>query len=312
MASSTSRPDWSRFTRTGLKADLYEREPHFREGLADARDVWGTAFDETLHQAALFMVKPEGQVTDGVVRVVRTFLDEQSYEVIAVRNVWLDRLMWREMWRYQLTSATLDRFAVSDEWLVLGPALLLALRATRRHELPASVHLTSLKGSATLADQQPNTLRSRLRQANRMLSLIHVADEPADVLRELAVLLDRPERQEVLRRYLGDEMHPDDKQLLEDATALPKRSLDPVAALGRVEKTVLASGGEMPDVLAAAFAAMRAGGRIRWAGFASAIDTYRPLIDPWDLVVLGTTHIEYDEPGTSKLLVNPDPKSWLS
>ena len=118
-------------------------------------------------------------------------MPENEFEIVAARSITFDRLLWRALWQYQLTSATLDRLGVSDRHLAAGPGLLLVLRSTDGHDLPATVRLTSLKGSATLEQQVRGTLRHRLGQANRVLSLLHVADEPADLVRELGVFFDR-------------------------------------------------------------------------------------------------------------------------
>ena len=56
---------------------------------------------------------------------------------------------------------------------------------------------------------------------------------------------------------------------------------------------------------------MRAGERIEWRPFDERLTALEVAAEEWDLIVLGTSFIVYDEPGASKVLVNPDPGEWL-
>ncbi|MEN3304588.1 MAG: hypothetical protein V7603_790 [Micromonosporaceae bacterium] len=300
-------------TRTPLKARLYERETHFRESLDEAELVCGPAFDEVIRRTALLMIKPEG-VLSGKLDAICDFLAENDFAIVSTNFVTFHRLLWRELWRYQLTSATLDRLLVADRHLSAGPGLLLVLRSSPGHELPATVRLTSRKGSASLAQQTPGTLRHRLGQANRVLSLLHVADEPADLIRELGILFDRPERRRVYRTMCTGRPGSADLAALAEARTTEPRSLGASEALERVTAAVRERRDVDPVVAQAVLAdlaRMRAGERIEWRPFEEGLTALDVAADDWDLIVLGTSFIVYDEPGASKVLVNPDPAEWL-
>src|SRR5258705_416771 len=128
MLGGTARDvtGWSSLTRIPLKAQLYERETYFREGLADASEMWGQNFVPVLRSAALLLIKPDG-LTSGKASTVVRFLQDNAFSIAAVEQPVLTRFHWRELWRYQLTSATIDRLGVNDVVLA-GRALLLVVR----------------------------------------------------------------------------------------------------------------------------------------------------------------------------------------
>jgi hypothetical protein len=220
------------------------------------------------------------------------------------------------LWRYQLTSATLDRLAVNELLLGAGPALFLLLRSEPGHELPGAVRLSTLKGSATLEAQKPGTLRSLLGQPNRVLSYVHVADEPADVLRELGLLFDAPTRRDLLDSLAAGALTARDKEVLDDALerfAAPTRSLSSTDALRRVtEAAATAEPGPAAESVRHRLARMERGERVEWRPFLADLAAAGVRPERWDLAVLGTYFIEYDEPGHPKVLTNPKPEWWTT
>ncbi|WP_328315959.1 nucleoside-diphosphate kinase [Streptomyces sp. NBC_00388] len=310
--------DWTALTRSPAKEDLYRRETYFREGLRDAEDVFGSEEPaRILRDSALLMLKPDG-LAAGKLAAVLGYLADHDFTVAAVEELRFGRFQWRELWRYQLTSATLDRLAVNDLLLGAGPALALLLRSGPRHELPATVRLSVLKGSATLEAQKPGTLRSLLGQPNRVLSYIHVADEPADLLRELGLLFEEPARRRLLAGLARGRLGPGDAEVRDrmlERFPAPGRSLSPDEALRRVTGvvgTAAAAAGESAALTAVRgrLDRMKNGERVEWLPFLRDLETLGARPDRWDLAVLGTTHIVYDEPGHPKVLTNPDPQSW--
>ena len=71
--------------------------------------------------------------------------------------------------------------------------------------MPATVRLSNLKGGPDAATRGAGSLRSALRSANRLFTFVHTADEPADIVRELAVFFDRDERRRLLAEATGVE-----------------------------------------------------------------------------------------------------------
>ncbi|TXH76054.1 MAG: nucleoside-diphosphate kinase [Lysobacteraceae bacterium] len=310
-------PAWKQLTRIPLKARLYAREPYFREGLDQAWRCLGDATPETLHRSALMMIKPDGLIGGKAPRIVE-FLHEYGFEIVAVRHFVLHRLQWRELWRYQLTAATLDRLMVND--LVFSePGLMLCLRDTTVSPLPATVRLSELKGPSDVAQQTPGCLRRLMAQPNRVFSLFHVADEPADLLRELSIFLDAWDRARVFNALMGVGALPEDEQSRLDgvveASRRSARSLDAGHALARVRAALGAQRGSIAETewaaLHAALQSMAEGERIAWRPFADALARSGLMADPWDIAILGASFIVYDDPEASKQLVAVGHAPWL-
>jgi nucleoside diphosphate kinase len=305
--------EWSGLTRSVLKARLYERETYFREGLSDAEQVLGPDLDEVLWRSAFLVIKPDGLVAGKLADVLR-FLDEHGFTLAGARSLRLRGMRWRELWRYQLTSATLDRLAVNDLVMRCGPALALALRGVRDHEIPATVRLSSLKGSAMTPGMVPGTLRHLLGQPNRVLSFVHVADEPADLVRELGLLFPAPARQRLLERLRAGQPGPADQRALALARdRAPGRQFASAESLTRVAqavRTVRGAEAQLAADLLGDLDRMSAGQCIQWRPFGRRLAALAVPLDPWDIAVLGTSFIQYDEPGASKVLEGPDLVAW--
>ncbi|MFJ9556043.1 nucleoside-diphosphate kinase [Nocardiopsis sp. NPDC101807] len=307
----------SDLTKIEKKADLYRRETYFRESVADAREVFGEEFPDVVRNSALLMMKPDGLAAEKL-SAVHAFLEENGFDVVGVEPVRLERLVWRELWRYQLTSATLDRLAVNEHLFTCGEALVLLLRSDPGHPEPATVRLSGLKGSATLAAQRPGTLRSRLGQPNRVLSFLHVADEPADLLRELGVLLGREDRLRAMRSLRRGALDEPGGRLLEEALrGAPRGRVELVVAdaLARVEEAVEACGARTESAedfeqLRRSVRIMREGGRIDFRRLSDVLRRHEVKVDPWDLAVVATSFIDYDDPGEPKVIENPPPGAW--
>jgi hypothetical protein len=215
------------------------------------------------------------------------------------------------MWRYQLTSATIDRLALND-LIYVGTGLLLLLRDQRPGSRPATMRLASLKGSADLAKQKPGTLRDLLAQHNRNFSYIHVADEPADLVRELGLLLDPARRLAALTGLTADGPGPDDLARLDELLAAERaathRSFAADAATEAVLDALKRSG--HGDRAIRLLERMRLGEPVGWVEVAEAVHRSGAAVDRWDLAAVGASLIVCDEPGETKLIANPDPDSW--
>ena len=319
MGEDITTISWQSLTRMPRKSELYDRETHFREGWRHVVSVFGGETEEFLRRSALIMVKPDG-IVSGKLAPVHGFLAENGFSVVGVEQPVFSRLMWREMWRYQLTAATDDRLAV-NELVMVGTCLLLLIHDEQAGELPATVRLASLKGSADLSKQLPGTLRARLGQPNRILSHIHVADEPADLVRELSLLLEPEEREHALRSFKRGVVSIADQAILDEAlvaeSTTVSRKFDAGESFRSVVETLKNTVVSDPEVSArnhrtiAELERARAGEQVEWPGLAAALLASGAELDRWDLAMIGANLIVADEPGQAKVIPNPDLALWM-
>lgn len=288
---------WSELARVPKKRQLYEDDVHFREGLADLVDAAGENAVNVVHRLALLLIKPDG-LAAGKAGVIVDFVAENGFDLVAYEAIEFGPHHWRDLWRYQLNTATLDRLAVND--IVLhGRAVCLLLRHPAL-ATPATVRLSGLKGPSDVSQQTPGCLRRILRQPNRVLSLLHVADEPADLVRELTLLLDCRVRRTLWERAVTGATS-SFEQLRHDIASSLHRPMEPGPALDRVEASLrVAREGAARDQALAALSEMRAGSKIDWRRFVRALEVAGACCERWDLAVLGSTFIDYDRPDHAK------------
>ncbi|MFI6682981.1 nucleoside-diphosphate kinase [Streptomyces sp. NPDC050485] len=312
--------NWTTLTRMPVKAYHYELDTCFREGLGECREAFGDERDAILHRSALMLVKPDGMAT-GKLGLILDFLARHEFTVIGAEMFHFNRHTGRELWRHQHTLATLDRLAVNDVVLQAGPTLLLLLRSHGGHAVPATVHLSSLKGKADMSEQAADSLRSILNRPNRMCSMIHCADEPADLVRELNLLMDPAPRRRLLGRLAAGAPSPADEELLDrvlNSGEFGGVTLDRAGAVRRIATMARERGEERPELADAALRicawleAAERGDVLPWREFAGVLGSLELKLDVWDLAIVGSSHLLEDEPGAIKVIGNPAPGSWLT
>jgi nucleoside diphosphate kinase len=294
----------------------YQRDVAFREGIGDAAEVWCDRLPENLRNSTILMIKPDG-LAAGLGNRICDFLESAGFNIVAAEIVSLAGQVWRSFWRFQLTAAHTDRFLV-NEILYRYPALVLLLRDAQQQLIPASVRLAERKGSSDPTLQRPGTLRALLEQRHRLFTYVHTPDEPADVLRELAVLTERARRLELLSAWQTAGISRGERIALVNTltetvcAGAPPRSFAFPSALAVVEAAIAAA--QPCDAartrLRTALSVVRAGGTVSWREFLNLLDEGRIRISPWDLLTFGAYAIEVDAPGAEKLIGSPNFGDW--
>jgi nucleoside diphosphate kinase len=169
-------------TRSEEKLTAYRVDPYFRHGM---RHVVVDAVLST----TFVILKPDsiaGRRADTVVE----YLFDAGFAVLDGWAFTFTPSLIRELWRYQYNVASWHRVDVVDILLPSGESLLLLLHDTRWEQrgLPAACRLAAMKGSADPEKRKPNDLRTILDAPTPQFNFVHTADEPADVVRELAAI----------------------------------------------------------------------------------------------------------------------------
>lgn len=193
--------DWSTaraFTRRELttypeKADLYSREPLFREALYEVAGHGGCTSEDELgrliRSVGLAVVRPDA-IWAAKTDLIMDFLDRLRLHPRLARRLEIGSAQVREVWRYQLNAASLMRLRLMDLLFAQGDSVLVLFDDPGTFwPVPCSCVLSDAKGEAEPAERDGWELRSVLDSPHRLLSFIHTADEPADVVRDGAILL---------------------------------------------------------------------------------------------------------------------------
>lgn len=212
-------PEGVPLTTVGEKLEWYVFDPHFRDGCDDARAIMEQGGKIDLWNNAFIVFRPDAIVTRGVSNAIDVLL-ENGFSFLQTYQFQYTHLTVRECWRYQTNINTRDRIALMDLLMTSTPSLLGLLRAERGdRNLPASARLKLLKGPSEPAKRKPGQIRYEMGGVQApMFSLVHAPDEPADLLRELAIFLE-PTRRRQAYGVLAGERRPLSRQEIRAAVA---------------------------------------------------------------------------------------------
>lgn len=184
-------PDLGRLTDHPGKREWYRTDPLVREGWATLVGVLGEeAARRFAAETAIVWLRPDVAAA-GAIGEVTGRITAAGFVAVGAAVVRLGRADVRALWWWQLRRATAERLLLLDAVVSLGPGLV----ALYRHpDGDAARRLTRLKGGNEPAGRDPDSLRGVAGSPNRLLTMVHTSDDPADVVRELAVFFAWRER----------------------------------------------------------------------------------------------------------------------
>ncbi|MEU2711494.1 nucleoside-diphosphate kinase [Streptomyces sp. NPDC007205] len=272
-------------------ADTYFQESHDQlAALTD--DVTGFA-----HRHAALLLKPDAVVARRLEAAV-DWTTGRGFRIVGAAVTRLTRTMIRALWYFQWNLATPYRRRLAALFLEDADALVLLVRPDHQLDIPASVELTRLKGPTDPDARRPGQLRHLLGRHSYLLNLVHTPDEPADVLRELAVHFDDTARDRLFRSALTGQDRTDEALRLTGRlyAATKPRDLDFDPAVERLRTAVSRRSGTDPT------AAPRLLLETAWQ---QEID-----LDPWDTVIVGSKVLPMRQPGRVPVLDGADAETW--
>ncbi|WP_327350796.1 nucleoside-diphosphate kinase [Streptomyces sp. NBC_01304] len=225
-------------THDPVRRTTYPDDVYFREMavVLDRRDPAET--DRALLHSTFVMFKPDA-VVGRRVEPALAFLAGRGFEPLGALAVRVDARVCRELWRYQINAAPLAVIRAVDMILESGPpCLFVALRDTwgpERTGTTAAQRLAALKGSSKNRAEQADSLRGALGCELMCLNFLHSPDDPADLIREVGVLLPG-RREEALTMLAGEVSSPRAAEPAAMARRLyaahPPHPLTPAAPIG--------------------------------------------------------------------------------
>ncbi|MCX4692834.1 nucleoside-diphosphate kinase [Streptomyces sp. NBC_01408] len=288
-------------TRSPVKARLFGADTYLRE----AAWTFGEHLD-ALQGITLCVLKPEAAVGRRYGTALEA-LQEHGFRPVDVLRLRHSRLTIRETWRFQLNFADRERIATMDLCLQSLDSVLLVLQDERHRpgDVPASVRLAALKGPATAELRRPEHLRERLGALNGLFNFVHTADEPIDVLRDLGLLLEQPQRERVRGRLLARHDAREEARRICDAIEreTEPHDLDPEQSWLRLAKSVAPAG--------EAARARAAGRTVTPAELLRAAQ--HPDADPgdlWDLLSILTATVRFNTPDIERIFPNVLLGAW--
>ncbi|MFI1227175.1 MULTISPECIES: hypothetical protein [unclassified Streptomyces] len=301
--------DWRALTMSPHKRELFTEDLYFRETWEDLTQVAGERAAEVLGPLALLAFKPDGVVGRRMRRTV-TFLEEEGFELVGFERLRYNRHSMRELWRYDWNLYTTDRLALSSLMHAATDTFLLLLRDTAYTGVaPGTVRLADLKGSV-LHPWGPRHLRSVLRAPNKVIKFCHVADEPADLVRELGIFLDREARRELFRGAEEADAGKVAASLLHEIgrleAATVEHGFDIEETLGRLT----GQGRLSADGEARIREVMAGGSRMSFDALASTMPPVTDDLALWDFVLVASWVTPLERAGHAGVLPAPTAADW--
>jgi nucleoside diphosphate kinase len=283
------------------KRDLYAADTYFRESWEDLVEI---AADDAVRVAgvmASLTLKPDA-IAARVGRRALEWLVANGFSIIAAERISFDRRMVRDTWRYAWNTATRDRREVVDLLMCSHPSLYLALKGSA----PAALRLGASKGHADPSRRAAGDLREVLGATVPLLNLVHTADEPADVVRELGVYFDADVRERI---YRGVALPPVDIAHVEVLLGAveaesPAHDLALEPAVGRLlaELGHTCYEAELAGDLRSHLTGALEGEPPEWRSIARLLDALRMPCSQWDRIVIATHTVELDTSQWTRLL----------
>ncbi|MFG3429555.1 nucleoside-diphosphate kinase [Streptomyces californicus] len=141
-------------------------------------------------ETGVLWLRPDAAAS-GMAQEVVERVASAGFVAVGARAVRLSRGDVRALWWWHLKRATAERLLLLDAMVELGPGLVILYR---HPDGDTARRLTVLKGGNDPVGRPADTLRSLAGSPNRLLTMVHTSDEPADVVRELGVFLPWRER----------------------------------------------------------------------------------------------------------------------
>lgn len=177
------------------KVAAYLGDTYVQESV-DQLDRAGVDAAKFAREHSLLLLKPDA-IVGRAVEPTLEWLAGNGFRVVDAGRVTGDRLLARALWYYSWNIASTERRRLADLLVGICDVLVLVV-AGADAELPVPVRLTEAKGPTDPRKRRPGELRNLLGQHSYLLNLVHSPDDPADVLRELAILFDEPRRADVI------------------------------------------------------------------------------------------------------------------
>jgi nucleoside diphosphate kinase len=300
-------------SRDAAKRALYGQDTYFQEGFDQLSDLDGDPVGFA-HRFGLVLLKPDAVAARQLLPTV-DWLTGSGFRVVSARRVPMVSTRVRSLWYFQWNCATSYRRRLADMIMTSADSLLLVVRATGDSPLPASVQVTAGKGPTDPAEREPGQLRYVLGRYNYALNLVHTADEPADVIRELAVYLDAADRAGVLAEARrGDDRRADAVELAERLHATSAaQDLHFAPAAERIRDRAQRLAGDPgldPRARAELSRALSGSGDDRLRSILEVAWRHHVDLPSWDVVIVGSTVFPMKDRSRSNLIETVTAAAW--
>lgn len=176
----------------------YSQESYFQESWSQFEQPIKKYGLDCLARCTFLIFKPDAAAGRCLKKTIN-HMSSLGFDPIYFRFFKFNRLMIRELWRYELNLSSLCRYPVIDDLLQASNSLFMifSCRLPILKE-PATNLISRLKGPSSANKRLPSCIRSQIGAFDGTLNFIHSPDETIDFIRELGVLFDKNIRNELI------------------------------------------------------------------------------------------------------------------
>jgi nucleoside diphosphate kinase len=278
-------------TEMSQKSSLYSVDTYFWESWEDLMGAAGARAADLAHSHSLILIKPDAFAARKVEAIV-DWLSQNGFTIVACMPLEVCRHQARALWRYQWNAAPRIRKEALTTLLAAASSMLLIIRSDRVSGVSTAIRFASMKGSADRSLQRPGDLRAVLSSPAHLISFVHAADDPADFVRELGILLAGKERRD-LYGSMRDGAEVSLREILavteEAYQSVPYRSFDLLGAVERISAAAhLRLDAHDPDYrgVASILAEILVGRAADWPALFRMLDDRMAAYDKWDRITI--------------------------
>jgi hypothetical protein len=310
---------WASLTGSPTKVDRYGTEPLFRKSWATATEILGAQLGPALRRSALLILLPDALAARQAVPCLG-YLAEHGFTPAAVHRFRFTRETFADMWRYQLNAATLDSLMLDELVCRKTDSVLLLLRDEQLSPAQSgAARLANLKGKSAPEKRTPAHLRTVLGCLNHVFVMIHCADDPLDVLRELSITTTEDELAGYLPSLLTgstrEEMSRNTMLVTTIQDSLPAHEFDVSGAVGRVRDLIVRAADRAPESGRRATAALDhavAHHELDWRTWSHDLAVLGIDHTSWDVLLVATHCTKHDLADAVQLIERTEPLPWLN
>jgi len=277
-------------SRSSRKRILYSVDAYFIEGWEEALYHLGQEAETHLRDKALIVFKPEA-VVGRRIRSALSFLHQRGFRPMYWHRFRYSRDTIRVAWQYQLNIATRQRLRLVDllETSTDSLCVLFKLEDVGATSGSACEVLSELKGPADPSKRSSHHLRTALGLNALLINYVHSADEPADLVREVAVYVSTTARQELWQALRDGTAAPEGLEAHVDAleNETLAHDLDFQRSLDRLCEACGKASPQMQGVLQAALFDVGNTTPGSWEKLQELLDAASVSYELWDLIVVG-------------------------
>ncbi|HET9896262.1 MAG TPA: hypothetical protein VFQ44_15145 [Streptosporangiaceae bacterium] len=302
------------------KLEYYNDDSYFWEGLATLEAVAadrGSPAESELRHLTFMLVKPEAIVGRRVAPIL-DFLSGCGFRIAGTWPLRMGRHEVRCVWRYQFNAIPIAHIRAHEMMLAEDEVFLVGLDHRLTDGQPSAARLLARSKGSSADPGGGNSLRDLLGRPALLIAFVHAPDEPADVVRELAVLCEWRLQREIFATLLAARQWPDARFAAAARAAralmtsrydkVAAHDLDATAALSRLRARLA---GDPMGLSPAALAAIRAGHTApdRALGIVAELENATEL-PRWDRIVTAIQLVDRLRTGSDPLIGPPPSPFW--